>query len=242
MNLRRSIIGGLSAFTLIALGLASCSSDPQTTEATTATTDTETVISDTDEVTPLPQDQLHDYLLALTPMSVLSEDEIAALIYMREEEKLAGDVYTTLAARWGSGVFTNISGAEFTHTAAVKTLLDRYEIEDPSTVSTVGVFTNPIMTQLYTDLVKQGSESLLSAMMVGATVEDLDIKDLQDRSTDAPDIKLVFDNLELGSENHLRAFAKQIARLGGSYTPSYISQSEYDAIVAGQFAPGFSRR
>jgi hypothetical protein len=239
MKLRHIIIGGFSAFTLVAL--ASCSSDPETADVSLTTTTTEVALLDTDGVTPIIQSQLGTALDAITPASSLSETEIAALQWMREEEKLAGDVYTTLAEQWGSGVFTNIAAAEFTHTEAIGTLIERYQIEDPTTVTTVGVFTNPVMTQLYTDLVKQGSTSLLDAMIVGATVEDLDIKDLQDRTTETADIKLVFDNLERGSRNHLRAFERQITRLGGSYTPAYISQSSYDEIINGQNEIGFSQ-
>jgi hypothetical protein len=168
MKLRHIIIGGFSAFTLVAL--ASCSSDPETADvsSTTATTTTEVGLLDTDGVTPIIQSQLGTALDAITPASSLSETEIASLQWMREEEKLAGDVYTTLAEQWGSGLFTNISTAEFTHTEAIGTLIERYQIEDPTTVTTVGVFANPVMTQLYTDLVKQGSASLLDAMIVGA--------------------------------------------------------------------------
>ena len=240
MKLLRYAIGGFSAITLITTGLTSCSSDRQAIEVSSSVANTDDSLSDTEGVTPIPQDQLGTALDSIAPVSSLSTAEIESLQWMREEEKLAGDTYTTLATLWGSKVFTNISEAEFTHTSAVGTLLDRYQIEDPTTDQTVGVFTNPIFTQLYADLVQQGSKSLLDAMIVGAIIEDLDIKDLQDRATPTADIKLVYDNLELGSRNHLRAFTKQIAKLGGSYTPTYISQSEYDAIISGANETGFS--
>lgn len=34
-----------------------------------------------------------------------------------------------------------------------------------------------------------------------------------------------------GSRNHLRAFMKVLTQLGGTYTPQYISQEAFDAIV-----------
>ncbi len=72
--------------------------------------------------------------------------------------------------------------------------------------------------------------------MVGATIEDLDIKDLQEAAvqTDKQDIIAVYANLERGSRNHMRSFTKNITRLGGTYTPEYISQSEYDAIISSE--------
>ena len=58
----------------------------------------------------------------------------------------------------------------------------------------------------------------MDALIVGATVEDLDIKDLIDllNKTDNPDIILVYNNLNKGSRNHLRAFIAQIESLGAS--------------------------
>ena len=58
----------------------------------------------------------------------LSADEAAGLIYMREEEKLAHDVYVTLYQQWGLPLFNNIANSEATHTSAIKVLLDRYGI------------------------------------------------------------------------------------------------------------------
>jgi hypothetical protein len=105
----------------------------------------------------------------------LSQDEEDALLYMREEEKLAHDVYVSLYAKWGLPIFDNISRSEATHTAAVKTLLDRYSLSDPAS-SQVGVFTNPDLKAMYTDLIAKGSISLAEAMKVGAIIEEVDIQ------------------------------------------------------------------
>lgn len=167
--------------------------------------------------------------------SQLSTAEATGLIQMREEEKLARDVYITLDTVWGVKTFTNIASAEQTHTDSVQTLLARYGIADPVTKDTVGVFTSPDMQQLYDELIQRGKVSLLDALMVGATIEDLDIRDLEilKKETSKTDILAVYTNLQKGSRNHLRAFVKNIQTRGGSYIPQYISQSEYNAIVNG---------
>jgi hypothetical protein len=170
-------------------------------------------------------------LLAAIPKQQLSATDEAGLVYMREEEKLARDVYTALGAKWGVGIFSNIAKAEQTHTDAVKALLDRYGINDPTTGKAAGEFTDPRIQALYNDLVKQGDKSLVDALTVGAAIEDLDIADLQERASSARDIQLVYDNLEKGSRNHLRAFVKQLERNGASYTPTHISQAEYEKII-----------
>lgn len=165
--------------------------------------------------------------------SAISEKEKAGLLQMREEEKLARDVYLTLGKKWNMNIFSNIAKSEQTHTNAVKILLDRYSIKDPVADDTVGKFTSPTMQKLYTDLVAQGNSSLLSALTVGAIIEDLDIKDLDDflKETDNEDIKITYNNLNKGSRNHLRAYIKNIKRNNGTYTPKYISQEQFDKII-----------
>jgi hypothetical protein len=168
------------------------------------------------------------------PIEELTTDEINGLLIMREEEKLAHDVYITLYNKWKLNVFQNISKSELTHTDAVKYLIERYKLEDPVKDSSVGVFTNKEFTDLYKNLVAKGSISLLDALQVGATIEDLDIKDLKDHylKTDNQDIKVVYNNLERGSRNHMRAFSRQIERNGGKYIAQYLTQEEINLILS----------
>lgn len=165
----------------------------------------------------------------------LSTAEKDGLIFMREEEKLARDVYQTLYEQWNKPVFSNIAQSEQTHTEAIRQLLEKYNIEDPVRDDTVGVFTNPDFAKLYKDLVAQGKQSEEEALKVGALIEDLDIKDLNDRitQTDNADIKAVYENLLRGSRNHLRAFTKQLNNSGVDYESKYISTEELDTITSG---------
>jgi hypothetical protein len=161
-------------------------------------------------------------------VSALSSSEEEGLIFMREEEKLAHDVYATLYAQWGLPVFQNIANSESTHTAAVKVLLDRYGIADPAAGNGVGEFTNPELQKLYDQLVAQGSTSLVDALKVGVAIEEKDILDLQTRlaQTSSADVQLLYNNLMQGSENHLRAFTSTLQRQsGGTYVPQYQNSS-----------------
>lgn len=166
----------------------------------------------------------------------LSPEEAAGLAYMREEEKLAHDVYLALYEQWGSTVFRSIANSEQKHTDAIKTLLGRYGLDDPAAGNGVGVFDDPELQALYNTLVAQGRVSLADALKVGAAIEEIDILDLQERlaQTDNADIQRVYQNLERGSENHLRAFVTNLAnRTGEVYQPQYLSQEAYDTIVNG---------
>ena len=167
------------------------------------------------------------------PNEALSNDEISSLKIMREEEKLAHDVYVTLFNRWNVNVFSNISSSEQTHTTSISTLLKKYNIADPVGNNGVGVFRDTTLQNLYNSLIAEGNKSALAAFKVGATIEDLDIYDLNnwDAKIDNQDIKFVYQNLNKGSRNHMRSFYSQVIGAGGSYTAQFISQAELNAIV-----------
>ncbi len=163
-----------------------------------------------------------------------TQAERDGLAFMREEEKLAFDVYTVLAQKWGSRPFGNIAQAEKTHMDAVKVLLTRYGIDDPAAKTKPGEFKDPTLQKLYNDLVKTGSTSRIAALRVGAKIEDLDIYDLGRMLKQNPrsDIKAVYENLERGSRNHLRAFVNGLRSAGADYKPEHITQQEFDKIIA----------
>ena len=167
------------------------------------------------------------------PLGVLTDAEASGLLYMREEEKLARDVYLTLFEQWGFQSFANIARSEQTHTDAVQRLLERYDLPDPADAQGVGEFTNPDLQALYDQLVAQGSQSLPAALEVAAAIEEIDILDLHEYigQTDKEDILQVYHSLLSGSENHLRAFVSALERQAGAYQPQYLDQEAYDAII-----------
>jgi hypothetical protein len=163
---------------------------------------------------------------------VFDESELNILLHMKEEEKLAMDVYTVLYRKWGQPVFSNISKAENTHLDAVLYLLKPYG-DEYTRVGQPGEYSDSEFKTLYNELVSKGSVSIEEAYKVGALIEELDIKDLTESISNITNenIILVLENLQKGSRNHLRAFNRQLKRLGLNYTPMYISQAEYDQIV-----------
>ncbi len=167
------------------------------------------------------------------PKEPLNADELKSLIHMREEEKLAHDVYYTLYNKWNETSFNNIASSESTHTNAVLTLLNKYELQDPASNKAIGVFTDSSLQKLYNDLITIGFSSKIDGFKVGATIEDLDIYDLNNWNLkiDNQDIKFVYDNLNKGSRNHMRTFYSQLLALGFTYQAQYISQAELDLII-----------
>ena len=162
----------------------------------------------------------------------LSESELAALLQMKEEEKLARDVYTFFYQKWGTPIFSRISLAENRHLNAVITLLKYYDRPD-TLVGDTGVFSIPEFQNLYFELTEKGSDSAKAALMTGALIEEMDIVDLKEALTIVENVNIirVFEHLLIASRNHLRAFNRQMVNLGLVYTPVYLTQEEYDRIV-----------
>lgn len=177
---------------------------------------------------------------SVTNSQTLTSTDIEGLKFMREEEKLARDVYHTLGDRWNLRSFQNIRQAEQHHMDQVKMLMQSYGIEDPVVSDRVGVFTNPELAALYTQLVQRGQTSLREALNVGALIEETDIQDLRNRlnTTNHPQLKALYENLLQGSSNHLRAFVRQLERQGGAYAPQVLSQQEVTAILAQEARSG----
>lgn len=163
----------------------------------------------------------------------LSEAETKGLLLMREEEKLARDVYAALADKWDIPIFGNIAKSEAQHMEMVRVLLERYGIEDPVADDRPGEYRDPALQALYDGLTEKGNASLEAALRVGAEVEELDIADLMKLmgEADNPDIRLVYQNLMKGSRNHLRSFDRQLVKRGGSYEPLHLEPEKFREII-----------
>ena len=209
----------------IAVGLLSTSADAQGRRGPGGTSG-DGCIFDGIEVTPL------------------SDQEAQDILYMREEEKLARDVYRTMFDLWEVPTFFKISESEQRHKDALGRLIVRYELEDPVVDDTEGVFSNPVFVELYGQLVEAGSASMVDALKVGALIEELDIVDLREAlaQTDHADLQRVYENLMRGSRNHLRAFAALITAAGETYEAQHLTQAEFDEIAASSTERGKDRR
>jgi len=162
----------------------------------------------------------------------LSEEEITNLEFLREEEKLARDVYSFSYEKYGEIIFNNISQSEQQHMDQVLKLLNTYQISDPASTE-IGVFNNAELQNLYDNLIAKSALSLADALIVGATIEDLDIKDIADYEliTNKLDILSVLGGLKCGSRNHLRNYTNQLEIINVNYVPQYISLEEYNEII-----------
>ncbi len=164
--------------------------------------------------------------------AALDPAETADLLFMREEEKLAHDVYVTLHAEWGVRAFDNISRSEQSHTDAVLGLLQKYGVANPALG--FGEFADAGLQELFDTLVASGLVSKLDALMVGALIEEVDLEDIVAamERTAKTDILTVYGNLLAGSENHLNAFVRNIEAITGApYVAQHLPQEKVDGIL-----------
>lgn len=137
------------------------------------------------------------------------------LAFLLEEEKLAHDVYQSMYDKWGSRIFTNIQGSETMHQKMVLALIESRNLPDSRT-DDFGKFNDLALQKFYDELIAQGNQSVTDAYKVGVAVEERDIADLKQTLTTLDpkdtDVKDVIENLIHASENHLRAFNRQLSR------------------------------
>ncbi len=173
-------------------------------------------------------------LVASIPRQALDADEIAGLTYMSDEEKLARNVYVKLSSKWELPLFGNISQSEQRHLDVLKLLLDRYKLTDPTANKAAGVFQDPGLQTLYTDLVEQGEASFTGALMAGAAIEDLSLYSIEKAlaKTDNNDLRIVYQNLQNSSRNHMQVFASRLEARGERYAAQYVDAATLSEILS----------
>ena len=205
MNSRNALIASITAIAL-ASGLSACA-PVQTTENSGTPVAIAPTNSASSQIVPSAAPSFPVPSTGLTSATQMAEQ----LTYLIEEEKLAHDVYTKLFEVWGARVFGNILQSENSHQSQVLSVLVENEIKDPR-FSTIGDFHNKELQALYDQLITKGLKSEVDAYQVGVAIEELDIKDLTDMLSTATDSAAIsmMETLRRGSENHLRAFNRQL--------------------------------
>ena len=169
----------------------------------------------------------------------LDATELSDLEYMREEEKLARDVYQSMYDKWGANIFNNIVSSEQRHMDTMLKMLEKYGLDDPAAdengeINDYGVFTNQDIQGLYDSLVAQGEGSYVEALKVGVFIEEFDIDDItmaiNDTDFNHVDLVTAYENLMEGSKRHLAAFCDDLEKKGLTCEAAVIDSSLFDAI------------
>lgn len=182
--------------------------------------------------------RIHEQIMA-SRAQPLGADEQRDLQRIREQRKLARDLYWDLAKHWGSLVLVRLGAAEQTHLNTLDTLLDHYGLSDPVAGHAVGESGDPKFQALHVQIVEVGHRSEMAASQAGLLVEEMSLSDLAAARarTRQPEIAAVYDDLLRNSRNHLRALFRQMQRFEGEYVPQSLSLSDFEAIVWTQPEP-----
>jgi len=268
--INRRIVSVWSLTASLSLGLSACNAGEEETSVI------ETLNSQNDVVELVPgivldsSNELPDEHLDEDSDDDKSDDDLSNgldkaeqhhLTFMREEEKLARDVYASLASMWpDSSVFVNVGeGSEQTHADVMRDKLEEYGLEDPNPEtnnlpSSLGVFTGEDYGAYFTDkyqlLINQGSQSELDALYVGALIEELDMHDIVNcpevivdtdngindcglHYTDEQPLINAYNSLLDGSKSHLKAYVGRIESIigAGNYEAQILSQDEINDIL-----------
>lgn len=178
---------------------------------------------------------LVDRFDALSGEIIGHDDEIIpALVLLREEEKLARDVYLTFSEWYELPLFTDIALSEQNHMDLVAMVLERHGIADPAAGKGIGEFDDPKLQELFDDLfIPMGEASLVGALSAGAIIEDLDIDGLVNILSESRflDINLVVENLVASSRSHMRRFVTALKQRGETYFPSFYVDKNHLALI-----------
>lgn len=207
---------------ILTLGLVSCND-------AVASTDLESAY----DASEMSQSQSAlESIVFTSDTALLPQSEKDGLVLMREEEKLAGDVYAYFYEKYALRPFTNINKSEVQHSNAVLKLLTYFGLEDPM-INEAGKFKNQDIQALYDELTSAGSTAEL-ALATGAFIEEYDIADLRKliAASQNDDIKAVYANILNGSYNHIKAFTRVLAGRGITYSPKILTAEELNEILA----------
>ena len=168
------------------------------------------------------------------PGEELYDAEKSGILFMREEEKLARDVYLYLYEIYPLRPFLNISKSEQAHMDAMLYLIDTLNLVDPVGENPPGVFQNVELQTLYNELIERGSKSREEALRVGALIEEVDIIDIQrelEENATNEEVIRVYTNLLRASGNHLKAFAGVLGVYDVAYEPVLLDAERYGQII-----------
>jgi hypothetical protein len=174
------------------------------------------------------------FLSILSFMAIASIGRAAGpadLIRLYEDEILAHDLYVALGKIHPEVMpLQNIPFSEMRHREAMASILKTEGIVLPKPAKG-GRFVSEGLDEIFAKWLAEGAKSEADACRVGVRLEDHDIAELRQAQTDFPKHREVLGQLEAASNNHLRAFHRNLTARGGNYTPEALTKADFKAIL-----------
>jgi len=170
-------------------------------------------------------------LLAFSPVARAAGPN--DLIRLYKEEILAHDLYLALGNEHPDIMpLRNIPRSERMHRDALAAILKSEGIKTP-TPARGRRFVSAGLDEIFVRWLAEGKKSAGDACRVGVRLEDFDIVDLRKAQADFPVHKEMLAQLEAASNNHLRAFHRNLTARGGEYSPEALTTDDLQAILSG---------
>lgn len=162
----------------------------------------------------------------------LTEQEEMDLLFSCEQEKLLRDVYLYSFDKYGNAIFNQIAGSQNVRMSELKGLISSYNLDDPTSLD-IGMFSTSSFQDIYNTALIQSDSSLESAIMAILYLEDKDMVDIREfiSNTTKENMLYTYEFMYCTSENHIRWLYPELLLEGGTYTPQFISQDDFNEII-----------
>ncbi len=150
-----------------------------------------------------------DCLFGNAEKGTLTDVQKQTLADQAEKEKLSHDVYVAYFESTGDYRFERVAQSEEQHLEALRNLMDRYDVTDPTRGLDEGEFKTDAVDAAYDDYLDEG-DGLAGALKAARAVEKDDIAGLEQAAEGlhAPDAEQVYEHLTRASEMHLQVFSR----------------------------------
>lgn len=177
-------------------------------------------------------------LITLALGSFAAAADPADLIRLYEDEILAHDLYAALGkVHPDIRPFQNIPHSEKRHREVMAEILEQEGIAIPKAPKGRRFVTEGL-DRTFRQWLREGRRSEIDACRVGVRLEDHDIAELRAAQTAFPAHRAALANLEAASNNHLRAFHRNLTSRGGEYQAEALPAADLSAIVEGEMQRG----
>jgi hypothetical protein len=142
------------------------------------------------------------------PAGELTGSQAATLASLAEQQKLAQDLSAAFAEQYGAQIFERVAAAESRQLEAVRTVLERYQLADPTGGLAAGEFASPAGQARYDQLLADGSAGLAAALAAGQTLAQEQLTELETAldGTGPPELTMVYEHLLGATQRQLAAF------------------------------------
>ena len=178
------------------------------------------------------RDSKINYLLyqKVTPTSADEE----YLQYLYESILMTGEIFRNSYEKWGIPEFNNVSRKEFSSLDSIRTILDKYKIKNPAANHHAGIYFNPQIQLWHNENLSKAIFSYDDALVTAIRLEEKIIYDIQQHSTKEitnNDLRNLYTKLNASATSHLKIFYQLLMNRGGSFSPEYLSQPEFEKLL-----------